>query len=104
MSPISIHINLIISFNLTKLQQEQFLMAGVSPRVKQNFAPQSEPTNIDSLWWLQGWEVVDGGAMHSHCRVYPVAPLSQKCPKYGPIMAKTWSSHGLSNWFFLNLN
>ena len=30
--------------------------------------------------------------------------LSYKWPKYGHFMAKTWSSHGPSNWFFLNLN
>ena len=30
--------------------------------------------------------------------------LSQKWPKYGPFMAKIWSSHGPSNWFFLSLN
>ena len=36
-----------------------------------------------------------------------LSPLSQKWPKYGhlrPFRAKTWSSHGPSNWFFLNLN
>ena len=30
--------------------------------------------------------------------------LSYKGPKYGPFMAKTWSSHGPSNLIFLNLN
>ena len=37
-------------------------------------------------------------------RVHPIVPFSKKLPKYGPFMAKTWSSHGLSNWFFLNHN
>ena len=32
------------------------------------------------------------------------SPLSKKWPKHGPIMAKIWSTHGPSNWFFLNLN
>merc|ERR1711954_123366 len=36
--------------------------------------------------------------------VYPIVPFSYKWPKYGPCMAKTWSSHGPSNWFFLNHN
>merc|ERR1711954_27216 len=36
--------------------------------------------------------------------VYPIVPFSYKWPKYGPFMAKTWSSHGPSNWFFLNHN
>ena len=44
----------------------------------------------------------DGGGMDSQCWVYPVAPLSYKCPKYGHFMAQTWSLHGPSNWFFLN--
>ena len=32
------------------------------------------------------------------------SPYSKKWPKYGPFMAKTWYSHGFSNWFFLMLN
>ena len=40
----------------------------------------------------------------SHCWVYPVVPFPQKWPKHGPFMAKTWSSHEPSNWFFLKLN
>merc|ERR1711954_349399 len=36
--------------------------------------------------------------------VYPIVPISENWPKYGPFMAKTWSSHGPSNWFFLNHN
>ena len=31
-------------------------------------------------------------------------PLFLEMAKYVPFMAKTWSSHGPSNWFFLNLN
>ena len=46
----------------------------------------------------------DGWGKDSQCWVYPVAPLSYKCPKYWPFMAQIWSSHGPSNWFFLNLN
>ena len=36
--------------------------------------------------------------------VYPIVPSSSKWPKYGPFMAKTWSSHGPSYCFFLNYN
>ena len=36
--------------------------------------------------------------------VYPIVPFPWKQPKYGPFIAKTLSSHGPSNWFFLNLN
>ena len=36
--------------------------------------------------------------------VYPIIPFSQKWPKYGPFMAKTWSSHGPLNQLFLNHN
>ena len=32
------------------------------------------------------------------------SPLFLEMAKYGPFMAKTWSSHGPSNWFFLNHN
>ena len=35
---------------------------------------------------------------------FTCSPLILKCPKHCPFMAKTWSSHGPSNWFFLNLN
>ena len=35
---------------------------------------------------------------------YPIVPFSQKGPKYGPFMAKKWSSHGPSDWFFPNHN
>ena len=45
------------------------------------------------------------------CRAVPGFPLyhsvnqsSEKWPKYYPFMAKTWSSYGPSNWFFLNHN
>ena len=30
--------------------------------------------------------------------------ISKKWPKYCPFLAKIWSSHCPSNWFFLNLN
>ena len=52
----------------------------------------------------------------SHCLIYPVAPFPRNgqnkallWPKHGqhmvwPFMAKTWSSPGPWNWFFLNLN
>ena len=40
----------------------------------------------------------------SQFRVYPIVLFSKKWPKYGPFIAKTWSSHGTSNWFFLNHN
>ena len=33
----------------------------------------------------------------SQFRVYPIVPFSQKGPKYGPFMAKTWSPNGPSN-------
>merc|ERR1712082_167582 len=36
--------------------------------------------------------------------MYPVVPFPWKWPKYGPFMAKTWPSHGPSNWIFLNHN
>ena len=36
--------------------------------------------------------------------VYPIVPSSWKWPKYGPFMAKTWSTHSTSNWFSLNHN
>ena len=36
--------------------------------------------------------------------VYPMVPFPCKWPKYGPFMAKTWSSYGSVNWFFLNHN
>ena len=32
------------------------------------------------------------------------SPLSLKWPKNGPFKAKTLTSHGPSNWFFLNHN
>merc|ERR1711954_589171 len=31
-------------------------------------------------------------------------PLFLEMAKHGPFMAKTWSSHGPPNWFFLNHN
>merc|ERR1712082_167714 len=40
----------------------------------------------------------------SQFRVYPIVPFSKKWQKYGPFMAKTWSSHGPTNWFFLTQN
>ena len=40
----------------------------------------------------------------SQHRVFPMVPFSKKWPKYGPFVAKTWSSHGPSNCFFLNHN
>merc|ERR1711954_487160 len=36
--------------------------------------------------------------------LYPIVSFSWKGPKYGPFMAKKWSSNGSSNWLFLNLN
>merc|ERR1711954_608800 len=36
--------------------------------------------------------------------LYPIVPFSKKGPKYGPFMAKTSSSDGPSNWFFLSHN
>ena len=40
----------------------------------------------------------------SHCWVYPVASFPRNGHNMAFFMAKTWSSHGPSNWFFLNLN
>merc|ERR1711954_403724 len=40
----------------------------------------------------------------SEFMVYPIALFSKKWPKYDPFMAKIWSSHGPSNWFFLTHN
>ena len=58
---------------------------------------------IRSSWFLIN---VPGDApcQISQFWLYPMVLFSQKSPKYGPFMAKTWSSHGPSNWFFLNHN
>ena len=48
--------------------------------------PRDDPCQISQFW------------------VYPIVPFSYKLPKYGHFMAKTWSSHGPSSWFFMNHN
>ena len=58
---------------------------------------------INSSWILINVPM-DAPCQTSQFWVYPIVHFSWKWPKYGPFMAKPWSSHGPSNWFFLNHN
>merc|ERR1711954_304488 len=74
--------------------------------------------NMDLLWPKDGLHMVlkisssyiiitvprEAPCQISQFRVYPIGQFSKKWPKYGPFMAKTWSSYGPSNRFFLNYN
>ena len=74
--------------------------------------------NMTLLWQKHGpnmilhigssWNLIDepmtAPCQFSQFRVYSIFPFSWKWPKYGPFIAKTWSSHGPSIWFFLNIN
>ena len=79
------------------------------PRFGQNMAllwPQDVPHMV--LQICSSWILInvprEAPCKISQFWVYPIVPFSQKWPKYGPFMAKTWSSHGPSYWFFLNHN
>ena len=79
------------------------------PRNGQNITllwPKHSPHMV--LYFVFSWIIInvprDAPCQSSQFWVYPIVPLSYKWPRYGPFMAKTWSSHGPSNWFFLNHN
>ena len=79
------------------------------PRNGQNMAllwPKNGPHIV--LQMSSSWIIInvprEATYQISQYRVYPMVPFSKKWPKYGPFFGKTWSSHGPSNWFFLNYN
>ena len=59
--------------------------------------------HIGSSWFIINVPR-DAPCQISQFWVYPIVPFPLKWPKYGPFISKTWSSHGPSNWFFLNHN
>ena len=79
------------------------------PRNGQNMAllqPKVVPHMV--LWIGSSWIIIvvprDAPCQISQFWVYPIVHFSYKWPKYGHFMAKTLSSHGPPNWFFLNHN
>ena len=79
------------------------------PRNGQNMAllwPKHGPHMVLQIG--SSWIIInvprDAPCQISNFWVYPIVLFSRKGPKYGPFMAKTWSPHVPSNWFFLNYN